>query len=97
MPLRLLSGALALALILAFADWLDRARPAAVKRADALSGAYWYELSMGAAPLGYLATEAGRDLRGAWRFQSFMLFSLDGGTPVSISESLTFDPLPPHR
>ena len=97
MLLRLLAGVLALALMLAFARWLEAARPAAAKRADALGGAYWYQLSMGAAPIGYLATEAGRDLRGAWRFQSFMLFSLDGGAPVSISESLTFDPLPPHR
>lgn len=97
MLLRLSAGVLALALILAFAEWLAKGRPAEAKRADALSGDYWYQLSMGSAPIGYLATEAGRDLRGAWRFQSFMLFSLGGGAPVSISESLTFDPLPPYR
>lgn len=95
--MRLFAGVLALALILALVEWLANARPAEAKRADALSGAYWYQLSMGSTPIGYLATEAGRDSRGAWRFQSFMLFSLDGGVPVSISESLTFDPLPPHR
>ena len=97
MLLRLSAGILALALLLAFAEWLAKARPAEAKRADALSGAYWYQLSMGSTPIGYLATEAGRDSRGAWRFQSFMLFSLDSGAPVSISESLTFDPLPPYR
>jgi len=97
MLLRLSAGVLALALTLAFADWLAQARPAEAERADALAGAYWYQLSMGSAPIGYLATEAGRDWRGAWRFQSFMLFSVDGGAPVSISESLTFDPLPPYR
>ena len=97
MLLRLSAGVLALALILAFAEWLAEVRPAEAKRAEALAGAYWYQLSMGSAPIGYLATEAGRDLRGAWRFQSFMLFSVDGGAPVSISESLTFDPLPPYR
>ena len=97
MQLRLLAGVLALALILAFAEWLANVRPAEAQRADALSGTYWYQLSMGSTPIGYLATEAGRDSRGAWRFQSFMLFSLDGGAPVSISESLTFDPLPPYR
>ena len=97
MLLRLSAGVLALALILALARWLEVARPAAVQRADALSGAHWYQLSMGATPVGYLATEAGRDLRGAWRFQSFMLFSLENGMPVSVSESLTFDPLPPNR
>ena len=97
MLLRLSAGVLALALILAFAEWLAKARPAEAKRADDLSGAYWYQLSMDSTPIGYLATEAGRDSRGAWRFQSFMLFSLDGGVPVSISESLTFDPLPPFR
>ena len=97
MLLRLSAGVLALALMLALVEWLAEARPAEAKRADALAGAYWYQLSMGSAPIGYLATEAGRDWRGAWRFQSFMLFSVDGGAPVSISESLTFDPLPPYR
>ena len=74
MLLRLSAGVLALALALAFAGWLEAARPAAAKRADALGGAYWYQLGMDAAPIGYLATEAGRDLRGAWRFQSLMAF-----------------------
>ena len=97
MLLRLSAGVLALALILAFAQWLDGVRPAAAKRAADLSGASWYQLKMGSAPIGYLSTRAWRDLRGAWRFQSFMLFSLDRGVPVSISESLTFDPLPPYR
>ena len=97
MLLRLSAGVLALALALAFGQWLEAARPVAVKRAEALSGAYWYQLGMGSGPIGYLATEAGRDLHGGWRFQSLMLFSLDGGKPVSISESLSFDPLPPHR
>ena len=97
MLLRLSAGVLALALALAFADWLDQARPSEAKRANALAGTFWYQLSMGATPIGYLSTQAGRDMRGAWRFQSFMLFSLDGAAPVSISESLTFDPRPPYR
>ncbi len=97
MLLRLSAGVLALSLMLAFAEWLAEARPAEAKRADALSGTHWYRLSMDSVPVGHLKTEAGRDLRGAWRFRSFMLFSVDGGAPVGISESLTFDPLPPHR
>jgi len=97
MLLRLSAGVLALSLMLAFAEWLAEARPAEAKRAHALSGTHWYRLSMDSVPVGYLKTEAGRDLRGAWRFRSFMLFSLDSAAPVSISESLAFDPLPPHR
>ena len=97
MLLRLSAGVLALALLLAFAEWLANARPPEAQRADALSGVHWYALSMGAAPIGHLTTEAGRDLQGGWRFRSFMLFSVDGTAPVSISESLTFDPLPPYR
>lgn len=97
MPLRLSTGVLALALMLAFAQALEWLRPAAAHRAQALSGAYWYQLRMDTVPIGYLSTEAGRDLHGAWRHQSLMLFSVDGGPPVSIGESLTFDPLPPHR
>ncbi len=96
MLLRLSAGVLALALILAFAEWLNKARPAEAKRAEALAGTYWYQLRMGSVPIGYLSTQVGRDLHGAWRFQSFMLFSLDGGTAVSISESLAFGPLPPY-
>jgi len=97
MLLRLSAGILALSLMLAFAEWLAEARPAEAKRAHALSGTHWYRLSMDSVPVGYLKTEAGRDLRGAWRFRSFMLFSLDSAAPVSISESLAFNPLPPHR
>lgn len=97
LPLRLSSGVLALALAAAFAVWLAGEQPAQVRRAAALQGEFWYALSMDGAQVGYLSTKAWRDLRGYWRFDSLMHFSLDRNPPVSISESLAFRPLPPYR
>ena len=97
LPLRLSSGVLALALAAAFAVWLAGEQPAEARRAAALQGEFWYALSMDGAQVGYLSTKAWRDLRGYWRFDSLMHFSLDRNPPVSISESLAFRPLPPYR
>ena len=97
MPLRLSSGVLALALAVAFAQWLAAEQPAEVRRAAALQGEFWYILSMDEVPVGYLSTQAWRDLRGHWRFESLMHFSLGGSPPVSISESLRFHAMPPYR
>lgn len=97
LPLRLSSGVLALALAAAFAQWLAVEQPEEVRRAAALQGEFWYVLSMDEAPVGYLSTQAWRDLRGHWRFESLMHFSLGGSPPVSISESLRFHSMPPHR
>ena len=97
MLLRLSSGALALVLAAAFVQWLAAEQPMEVRRAAALQGESWYALSMDEAPLGYLSTRAWRDLRGHWRFDSLMHFFLDRNPPVSISESLSFHPMPPYQ
>ena len=97
MPLRLSSGVLALALAAAFAQWLAAEQPIEVRSAAALQGESWYALSMDETPVGYLSTKAWRDLRGHWRFESLMHFSLGRNPPVSISESLWFHPMPPYR
>lgn len=95
--LRLSSAALALALAAAFVQWLAAEQSVEVRRAMVLQGESWYALSMDEAPLGYLSTKAWRDLRGHWRFDSLMHFSLDRNPPVSISESLSFHPMPPYQ
>ncbi len=93
---RLCGGVLALGLAMALAQWLHAQQPVEARRASALAGETWYKLLMAQDTIGYLHTNVRRDFNGYWWFESLMHFSLDENPPVSISETLKFNPLPPY-
>ena len=96
MAIRLLSGALALALVGLFALWLAAIQPAEIRSAVRMEGERWYRLSMEGAQIGYVHTRAWQGSRGGWRFETLTHFSLNREAPVSISDQLIFQAAPPY-
>ncbi len=96
MPIRIINGVGAIALLACLAWWLGGHTDPVVRSAEALRGERWYRLVLDDAHVGYLHTVTRRDAAGRWHFHSDLRFVLNRGNPVRIEEHLQFAAAPPY-
>lgn len=65
--------------------------------AQNLLGERWYAIGLSRNHIGYLHTRAHRDSHGRWLYFSELRFAMVASDPVTVSDSLIFDSLPPYR
>lgn len=96
MPIRIINGVGAIALLACLAWWLGGHTDPVVRSAEALRGERWYRLVLDDAHVGYLHTRTRRDAVGRWHFHSDLRFVLSRGNPVRIEEHLQFAATAPY-
>jgi transglutaminase-like putative cysteine protease len=96
-PIRLLHGIGAAALLGCLAWWLGGHTAPALESAAALRGERYYRLLLDDRHVGYLHTHTHRDRLGRWTFDSDLRFVLNQGSPVRVEEQLVFAATPPFQ
>ena len=98
MPILRLSVTATLCLLLAAMAWHQQtqARPE-VRRADALLGERWYQLSLAGEHLGYWVTRTNRNRDGQWVFESEQRSALNPDDPVTIATRRVFSAIAPFE